>query len=345
MKRQILSLVLLTVLLILAIAACTPAAAPTPLPPTDTPVPPSPTPVPPTATAVPPSPTPVPPTATPAAFPVTLTDDLGREVTVPARPQRLVSLAPSNTEILFAIGAGDQVVGVTEYDNYPPEAQTREKVGGFSAKTISIEKIVALKPDLVFSAGSIQQPVIEALEQAGIPVFALDPQGLEGVYANIEAAGRLTGHQAEAAKLIADMKARVAAVTEKTQALPEDQRPTVFYEVWHEPLMTAGPKTFIGELIALAGGRHLFADVEEDWPQVSSEEVVKRNPDVILGPDSHGDELTPEKIAARPGWKTIRAVQEGRIYLINGDIVSRPGPRLVDALEQIARALHPELFK
>lgn len=293
-----------------------------------------------------------PPTATsdldtppPADFPVTLTDDLGQEVTISAQPERIVSLAPSNTEILFAVGAGDQIVGVTEYCNYPPEAQEREKIGGFSAKTISVEKIVSLEPDVVFSAGAIQQPVIEALGQAGIPVFAFDPEGVEGVYENIKLAGRLTGHADEAANVVSEMKERIGAVTEKTQAIPEDERPTVFYEVWHEPLMTAGPTTFIGRLIELAGGKNIFADVIEEYPQVSAETIVQQNPDVILGPDSHGEQLTPEKIEARPGWADIAAVQAGRIYLIDGDIVSRPGPRLADALETIARDLHPDLFQ
>ncbi|MFQ5856518.1 MAG: ABC transporter substrate-binding protein [Anaerolineae bacterium] len=327
MKYHGLLLAMLTTLLVGTVTACVPPAAAPMF-----------TPEPSTATLGP-------STATLADFPVTLSDDLGREVTVAALPQRVISLAPSNTEILFALGAGDQVVGVTEFCNYPPEAQNREKIGGFSAKTISLEKIVSLEPDLVFSAGQPQQPVIEALEQAGIPVFALDPEGLEGVYENIETAGQLTGHEAEAAEVVAEMKDRVAAVTEKTQAIPEAERPTVFYEVWHEPLMTAGPTTFIGELIELAGGKNIFADVNEEYPQVSAETIIQRDPDVILGPDSHGEELTADKIEARPGWGDIHAVQEGRIYLVNGDIVSRPGPRLADTLEDIARALHPDLFR
>lgn len=285
------------------------------------------------------------PAATSSKFPVTLTDDLGRKITVLALPKRIVTLAPSNTEILFAVGAGARVVGVTRSCNYPPEAQRRAKIGGFSAKTISVEKIVALKPDLVFSAGKMHQPVIEALEQAGIPVVAFAPKRFEGVYKNIETAGRLTGREAEAAKLVTEMKARVAAVTKKTRAISGGDRQTVFYEVWHEPLITAGPATFIGQLIELAGGKNIFADVNEDYPQVSAETVVRRNPAVILGPDSHGEELTVEKIRTRPGWGGIKAAQTGRIYLVNGDIVSRPGPRLVKALEIIARLLHPGLFR
>lgn len=325
--------VLIGLLAIAMLAACGPAATPEPTAAVAT------------ATPVSFTPTLRPPTTTPAGFPVTLTDDLGREVTISALPQRIVSMVPSNTEILFAVGAGEQVVGVTEYCDYPPEAQTREKIGGFSAKTISVEKIVALEPDLVLSAGEIQQSVIEALEQAEIPVFALAPERLAGVYHNIETVGRLTGRETQAAEVVAEMQDRVAAVTEKSQQVPEDKRPAVFYEVWDEPLMTAGPTTFVSELIELAGGKNIFADVSEEYPQVSAETVIQRDPDVVLGPDTHGEELIAENIKARPGWENISAVKEGRIYLVNGDIVSRSGPRLVDALEAIARTLHPDLFQ
>lgn len=326
-KYRGLPLAVLLILLIGTVAACVPPAAAPVVAPTS-----------PTAASPPPA-------ATPVDFPVTLTDGLGRKVTVSALPKRIVSLAPSNTEILFAVGAGAQVVGVTKFCDYPPEAQTRETVGGFLAKTISVEKIVALKSDLVFSAGAMHQPVIEALEQAGIPVVAFAPKRLEGVYDNVKMAGRITGHEAEAAKLVAEMKGRVATITEKTRAIPGDNRPTVFYEVWHEPLMTAGPATFVGQLIGLAGGKSIFADVNEDYPQISAEAVIRRDPAVILGPDSHAEELTAQNIKARPGWGGIKAVRAGRIYLVNGDIVSRPGPRLVEALEIIARRLHPDLFR
>jgi len=141
------------------------------------------------------------------------------------------------------------------------------------------------------------------------------------------------------------MQERTAAVTDVVSTLPEEERPTVFYEVWHEPLMTAGPSTFIGQMIELAGGRSIFDDVSEEWPQVSAEAVVERNPAVILGPDSHSDQLTADAIAARPGWSEIDAVQNGRIYLLDGDMVSRPGPRLAQALEEMAKALYPDSFE
>ena len=178
---------------------------------------------------------------TPVTFPFTIADDLGRPVTMAAWPQRIVSLSPSSTEMLFAIGAGDQVVGVTQFCNYPAEAKTRPQVGGFSAATLSVEKIVALKPDLVISAGAIQKPVIEALERAQIPVFAVDPSTLEAVYGRIESVGRLTGHAVEASRVAVQMNERVNAVKAKVKNVPQAERPKVFYEVWNEPLMTTGP--------------------------------------------------------------------------------------------------------
>ncbi|HID62354.1 MAG TPA: cobalamin-binding protein [Anaerolineae bacterium] len=301
-------------------------------------------------TACGPAPTqpPSPPTAQSpnelAAFPLTLTDDLGRKVTVETRPQRIVSLAPSNTEILFAVGAGEQVVGVTTYCNYPPEAQTREQIGGFSAETISVEKIIALKPDLVLSAGKLHETVIEALEQAGITVYAVDAETFDQVYATIEVVGQMTGHDKEATNLVAQMKERVAAVESVVAEIPNEERPTVFWETWDDPLMTAGPTTFAGQMIEKGGGVNLFADVTERYPQISAEEVIKRNPDVIMGPDSHGEALTADQVATRPGWETVKAVQDGRIYVFDGDITSRAGPRIVDGLEMIARALHPDRF-
>lgn len=279
------------------------------------------------------------------AFPLTLTDDLGREVTVETKPQRIVSLAPSNTEILFAVGAGEQVVGVTTYCSYPPEAQDREQIGGFSAKTISVEKIAALEPDLVLSVGEIQRPAIEALEQVDVTVVALDPNDFDEVYATIELMGRLTGHEKEAAQTVADMKARVAAVQERVATIPEEERLTVFWETYDEPLMTVGAASFTHQLIELAGGVNIFADLTEAYPQVNAEEVIKRNPAVIMGADSMGDKLTTELVGQRPGWGQVQAVQDGRIHLFDGDMVSRAGPRLAQVLEEMARALYPDVFE
>jgi iron complex transport system substrate-binding protein len=281
----------------------------------------------------------------PASFPLAVTDDLGRHVTIASAPKRIVSLAPSNTEILFAVGAGDQVVGLTKYCSYPPEASAgRTVIGGFTANSVSVEKILALQPDLVVAAGSSHRSVIEALEQAHVTILALDAQNLDGIYKNILLAGQVTGHTSQAGKLVDDMKRRVAAVSAKVQTIPAGERPKVFYEVWDEPLMTAGPATFIHQVIELAGGSNIFADAAEEYPRVSPEVVIERNPDVILGPSSHGDALVASKIAARPGWRPIRAVRQGRVAIVDGDLISRAGPRIVDALESVAKLLYPNRF-
>ncbi|MEN6478463.1 MAG: cobalamin-binding protein [Anaerolineales bacterium] len=295
-----------------------------------------------TETTVAPRPTPV--EAAQTTFPLTLHDDLDREVTIVEPAQRIVSLAPNLTESLFAIGAGEQVVGVTSFCNYPEEAQTRPQIGGFTSDTISIEQIVALDPDLVLSTGGYQQETIEALDALGIPVLGLDPNTLADVMAMIRQLGTITGHAEEAEAVVADMAARIDAVKQAVADIPEDQRVTVYWQIWDEPLMVAGPKSYPGELIELAGAKNVFADTDDYYPTVSAEEVVQRNPQVIMGPNSHGDRLTVETFQQRPGWSTIDAVVNGRIYVVDDDIVSRAGPRLVDALEIIAQTLYPDRF-
>jgi iron complex transport system substrate-binding protein len=283
------------------------------------------------------------PTAAPAAEPIT--DALGREVDVPADVIRVVSLAPSITEILFAVGAGSQVVGNTEYCDYPIEAEDLTKIGGFSADTISIESIVALEPDLVIGGSLAQASVAEALTAVDIPTLVFDPQTFDDVYNNITQIGVVTGHAAEAEAVVTAMRERVAAVEAIVAEIPDDQRPTVFYELFDEPLMTAGSNTFIGQMIDLVGAESIFADASEDYPQVSTEVIIERDPQVIVGPDSHGDKLTIDQLAERPGWAEISAVRDGRIYLLDGDMVSRPGPRLADVLEELAQVLYPDQFQ
>jgi iron complex transport system substrate-binding protein len=262
-------------------------------------------------------------------FPVTVTDSLKRTVVMRARPARIISLSPANTEILFAVGAGDRVVGVTTYCNYPPEAASREKVGGFSAETMSLEKILSLKPDLVVSDGAIHRRLVASLEALGLTVYAKEPVSFDA---------------ADAAAVVGGMKARLSAVQDRLASVPQSARPTVFWEVFDEPLMTAGKGTFVTELLTLAGGKNIFGSFPVAWPQVSEEEVIRLNPAVIMGADDHGDKLTVEQVKKRPGWAKIDAVTSGRIYLVNADIVSRAGPRLAEGVEAIARALYPKLF-
>lgn len=273
---------------------------------------------------------------------ILLTDKLGVETELEKAAARVISLSPSNTEILFAIGAGELVVGVTEFCNYPEAALELDKVGGFAAKTINLEKIVLLGPDLVF-AGPNHQELAATLRGLNIKVVTLASETFADIAYNIELAGKAVGHEEEALNLVRRQYEQLAMIEARLKRLPEEQKVRVFWELWDEPLMTAGPNTFIGQMIELAGGMNIFADVEERYPQVSSEEVIMRNPQVILSPDSHGDKVTPELLAARPGWKSLDAVKNKRIYLIGGDISSRPGPRLIDALVDIFSELYPEL--
>ncbi len=278
-------------------------------------------------------------------FPVTIVDSGGNAVRIATAPRIIVSLSPSLTEILFAVNAGSAVKGVTTYCNYPEDAVKIEKVGGFSAKTISVEKIVSLEPDLVFADLSRHGPIIEALEGYGIAVISTDATSIEDIYDVIEMVGTASGNREKALTLIGSMKSRVARVAEITAGIAMERRPRVFWEVFDDPLMTAGPTTFIGRLIELAGGVNIFSDVTESWPRISHEELLERDPEVLMSSDSHGEKFTVERIKTRTGWEELSAVKSGRIYLFDGDIVSRPGPRIVDAIEMISAALHPDLYQ
>jgi len=312
----------------LFLAACGPSVTATPAP----------------AATQPPATEPPAATLPPTAAPIVLTDGLGRTVTLTGPAQRVVSLAPSNTEILFAVGAGAQVVGRDESSDYPAEAAALPTVGGWSG--FSAEAIVALQPDLVLAGGINPPELVASLEQLGLTVYLLpNPVTLEEMYTNLQTVGTLTGHEAEATVLAESLKARVAVVGLKIAALTE--RPTVFYEFdATDPAKpyTYGPGTFGDLLIQRAGGTNIGAQLQGQWVQISLEQLVVVNPDMILlGDSAYGE--TPEKVTTRPGWEVLAAVKEGKIYPFDDDLVSRPGPRLVDGLEALAKLLHPELFK
>lgn len=279
-----------------------------------------------------------------SAFPIAVTDVLARRVTIGRPPQRIVSLAPSHTEQLFAIGAGERVVGVTLYDNYPPPVQRLARVGGYVAKSISIEKIVSLRPDLVLSRGEIQRAAITALQQIGIAVVALEPKNFDEVYATIILLGRLTERLQQAKQVVAGMRRQVTRIRYKVAQIPVAQRARVFYKAYDEPLIAAGPSTFIGHVIEMAGGINIFSDVKESYPQVSAEEVLRRDPTVILGPAGGGVNVSAIPPLRRPGWGHLSAVKNRRLYVLDDDLVSRPGPRLATALEVVARVLYPDRF-
>jgi len=278
------------------------------------------------------------------AFPKTYTDSLGREITLEAPPQRIVSLAPSNTEILFAVGAGSQVVGRDEFSDYPEEAASIDNIGG-SFGEYNAEAIVALEPDLVLAAEINPPELVQQLEDLGLTVYYLgNPTSLEEMYTNLETVAALSGH--DATELVESLKARVAAVDDKI--MPLSSRIPVFYEIdATDPTKpwTYGPGTFGDLLISRAGGYNIGGNAENDpYPQISIEQVVAANPSVIILGDSMWG-VTPESVVERPGWETIPAVQSNSIYPFDDNLVSRPGPRLVDGLEQLAKLLRPDLFE
>lgn len=279
-----------------------------------------------------------------AAAPVEFTDSVGQEVVIDELPDQLISLAPSITESIFAIGAGDMLTARTEYCDYPEEVLELPTIGGFSASTISTEAIINLEPDIVIGGSIYQTEIIDAMATAGITAFIIEPNSIEEIVDTLRLLGEVTGNPAGAEELIADMQSRISAVEDVVATIPADERVTVFYEVWNDPYMTTTDQTFIGELINLAGGVNIFADLEEDYPSISAEEIIEQDPQVILGPSDHGDQLTVEMITSREGWSDLSAVAGERIYIIDGNIVSRAGPRVVDALESIASSLYPDYF-
>jgi iron complex transport system substrate-binding protein len=284
------------------------------------------------------------PQATPTVVPaMTYTDGLNRTITLDMTPQRIVSLAPSNTEILFAVGAGLQVVGRDEFSDYPAEAASIESIGG-SFGEYNAEAILALEPDLVLAAEINPPELVQQLEDLGLTVYYLsNPTTLEEMYTNLEIVAGLTGH--DVTELVDSLKARVAVVDEKIA--PLSSRIPVFYEIdATDPTKpwTYGPGTFGDLLIARAGGYNIGSIASDPYPQISIEQIVAANPSVIILGDSMWG-VTPESVQERPGWETLPAVASGSIYPFDDNLVSRPGPRLVDALEQLAKLLRPELFE
>jgi iron complex transport system substrate-binding protein len=322
--------ILLYTLLLALLAACAPQTTPT---------------IAPVATEVPATEAPMTESPTEAvATTLTFTDGLGREVKLDGPAQRVISMAPSNTEILFAIGAADQVVGRDTLSDFPEEAKTVADIGS-TFDALNTELIVSLKPDLVLLAEINPSEQVKQLEDLGLTVYYLkNPLTLEEMYGNLEMVAQMTGHEDEAATLIESLKARVAAVDEKIA--PISSRFTVFYELdATDPAKpyTAGKGTFITQLIERAGGFNIAADLD-GYPQMSLEQVVAADPAfIILGDARYG--VSAETIAQRPGWENLTAVKSGNVFPFNDDLVSRPGPRLVDALEELAKLLRPELFQ
>lgn len=280
--------------------------------------------------------------------PVVLTDDLGVKVALPYPPQRIVSLAPSLTEVLFALGVGNRIVGVTRYCDYPPEAKGKPKVGG--PLDPNLELILAQRPDLILVARGTPMEVVNSLRSTGIPTLGLAPQDWESILATIERLGQATGAHEAARRLVEEMQRRREAVLERVKSLPSHRRPKVLLLVDRQALFTCGPGSFLHQLIEWAGGENIAADAPLPWPQYSMEKVLEKNPDVIVV--MHREEEDPKALRQEllsrwredERWRRVRAVHDGRLEVLPMDELTVPGPRLVKGLELLARSLHPQRF-
>lgn len=272
--------------------------------------------------------------AAPAA--VAAVDDTGAEIRLAAPAARVVSLVPSATETLVALGALPRLVGRNRHDT-APAVRPLPDVGGMLDP--SLEALLALRPDLVVAlADDKGERLRRRLREARIPVFAVHARDTADVFRNVERLGRLTGHAREADSLSAALRAELREVRASVEGRPA---PSVLYVVWHDPPTIAGPATFISQVIGVAGGRPALTGVREDWPQVSLEELVRRQPEVIVVPVGDSPAHTVARLLDAPGWRELRAVREGRIVEVPGDLVNRPGPHLAEAARRLRDALHP----
>lgn len=268
-----------------------------------------------------------------------VTDEAGKRVRLPAHPQRIVTLAPNLTEIVYAIGAGSRLVGNTTFCDYPPEAKQVAKVG--DTLQPNIERIIALRPEVIFvSTASQLETFAKQLDERGIAVFVTDPHDLEGVFRSIKTLGEILGQQEQAEKLVGNLRSRAAAVEDAVKARPVV---TVFYQVSPSPLWTAGRRSWITDLIRRAGGKSVTAEVEGEWMRYSDEAAMASRPEAIVMATS--DSMNGEKMEVAAALQKSPAALDKHVYGINGDFLSRPGPRLIDGLEQMARVLHPEIFQ
>lgn len=283
------------------------------------------------------------PGESPAATPVIqVTDQAGRVVTLDAVPQRIVSLAPSNTEILFALGLNDSIVGVTDWCDYPQEALAKDKIGGFYPP--NIEAIVALESDLVVAANIHKDEYVPQMEGLGLKVIVLDPYTVDEVMDAITIVGEATGTEDIASQLVEDMQSRINDVQSLVSGLSEEEIPRVFYVIWHDPPMTVGNDTFQSEVIKRAGGQSIFDDLT-GYPAVDLETILDRDPQVIVvgsGHDVEKDEVF-EWAMNETRLQNTEAAREGRIFKIDANLVDRPGPRIVDGIEEMLELIHPEL--
>jgi len=264
-------------------------------------------------------------------------DDTGRRIYLAKAPTRIISLAPSITEMLFAIGAEDKLAGVTDFCDYPPEALKKPKVGYSNP---NIESLVALQPDLVVAPNDFIKPdVMVKLEQLRIPVFLLADKNIEGIFIHIQMLGRMLGHSSKADALAMELREQVAAIKQRIQGAPPVR---MLYVLNSQPLITVGPGSFIDQLIGIAGGVNVAAKSATPYPRLSMESVLQEDPEVLVFPVGKAEGISESEQRAWLQWSTISAVKHGRLHQISADWLNRPGPRIAKGLESLAAILHPD---
>ena len=281
---------------------------------------------------------------------LTLVDDEGYVTNLTSVPQRIISLAPSCTQILFAIGVGDKVVGVTTYDDYPYNfsawiaAGNMTSIGGYS--TPDMEAIAMLHPNLIVS-DNINDAIFPNMRSLGYKVLVINPNSINGIYQDISLIGRATGAEPQAIALIDNISSSINVITAKIAATNITVPLKVYYEIWSDPLMSAGSTSWVSDVIAKAGGVNIFTDESQEYPTVSSETVVSLNPDVIILPTEMGTNPfygSVAQVEATPGWNVISAIQNNRVYVIDGDLFAEAGPRVADQVLAVATCLYPQFF-
>jgi len=269
---------------------------------------------------------------------IVVVDDHGDTARLATPARRVISLIPSIVETIIALGGAEQIVGRTRYDVAPEVAQRPSIGGGIDP---SIDAIVALRPDLVINWDRAQwRKPTEQLAGLGIPTFSMHAQDTADVYRSIAQLGHLLGRDSAANALSRRVRSELAAIRESTRALP---RPRVFYVVFNDPPMTTGPHTFIAQLIEIAGGHSIFDDARQDWPTVSLEEILKRDPDLIVLPYGERGTATLDRLRHDAGWRDLRPVRAGRVVTISSNLVNRPGPRIAEAARALRALFHPEI--
>ncbi|MDA8099866.1 MAG: cobalamin-binding protein [Nitrospiraceae bacterium] len=274
------------------------------------------------------------------SFPEKVLDDRKKEIEMPSRPERIVSLAPTNTELLFALGLDKEIVGVTQFCDYPAAAKAKEKIGGFA--NIDADRIVSLKPDLVLAFGTIQLPVVAELEKRGIRVFWIYPHTVNDILRSFERIGKLTGRIDEAKRLRQGVEKEIGALQEATGQTKDEKRLTVLRVMSFNTPATIGAESFQTDIFSLAGGRNAFPAAGKDYFELSSDELAAGNPDVVLicGDDDAG---LKQRIKESPLYGKLPAVQKGRVLVLPCDLTCKPGPRVGEMIRRLAEYLHPEI--